>query len=57
MEVNSTLYGLEIRAKELDFYNIIDFLRSKNIKILGIQMQEPTLDDVFLQLTGKEVNL
>jgi len=57
MEVNSTFYGLEIIAKEFDFYNIIDFLRSKNIIIQGIQMQEPTLDDVFLQLTGKEVNI
>ncbi len=57
MEVNSTLYGIEIRAKELDFYTIIDLLHSKKIKIQGIQMQEPTLDDVFLQLTGKEVNI
>jgi ABC-2 type transport system ATP-binding protein len=54
MEVNSTFYGLEITAKELDFYNIIDFLRSKNIVIQGIQMQEPTLEDVFIHLTGKE---
>jgi len=55
--VNKTGYGIEITAKELDFYAIIDSLRNKNVKINGIQMQEPTLDDVFLHLIGKEVNL
>jgi ABC-2 type transport system ATP-binding protein len=49
-----TTSGLEITAKEFDFYGIIDFLHSKNIRIHGIEMHESTLDDVFLQLTGKE---
>jgi ABC-2 type transport system ATP-binding protein len=54
MEVNITSSGVEIKSKELDFYYIIDLLRQKKVKISGIQMQEPTLDDVFLHLTGKE---
>jgi ABC-2 type transport system ATP-binding protein len=55
MEVINTLNGLEIKAIEIDFYAITDFLRSKGVTIHAIQMQEPTLNDVFLQLTGKEV--
>jgi len=57
MDVNKTLNGIEIKAKDMDFYTIIDFLRLQNVVINGIQMKEPTLDDVFIQLTGKEVNL
>ncbi len=54
MEVNITSSGVEIKSKELDFYYIIDLLRQKNVKIREIQMPEPTLEDVFLHLTGKE---
>jgi ABC-2 type transport system ATP-binding protein len=54
MEVNLTSLGVEIKSKELDFNSIINLFQKKNIKIRGIEMQEPTLDDVFLHLTGKE---
>jgi ABC-2 type transport system ATP-binding protein len=57
MKAKKTMNGLEIHAKELNFYAIIDELRNKNVKITGIQMQEPTLDEVFLSLTGKEVSV
>lgn len=57
LDVNITSSGIEIKSKELDFYSIIDLLRQKNVKISGIQMQEPTLDDVFLHLTGKEATI
>jgi len=56
IEVNRTSNGLELKAKELDFYSIIDALHSENVKIDGIQMQEPTLNDVFIQLTGKQLD-
>jgi ABC-2 type transport system ATP-binding protein len=55
MEVITTLNSIVIKAAELDFYSIITYLKTKNIKIKGIQMQEPTLEEVFLHLTGKEV--
>lgn len=54
MEVNKTSSGIEIRFKELDFYSIIDLLRQQEVKINGIQMQQPSLEDVFLQLTERE---
>ena len=50
-----TQSSIEIKSQKLDFYSIIELLRQKNVIINGIQMKEPTLDDVFLYLTGKEV--
>ena len=47
--------GIEIKAKELDFDKIVDFLRDKGAKIEWLTMKEPTLDDVFLSLTEEEV--
>jgi ABC-2 type transport system ATP-binding protein len=47
-------HGIVMEAPELDFYAIIEYLRQNKIKIDGINMQEPTLDDVFIRLTGKE---
>jgi len=47
--------GVEIRANELSFDKIVDFLRSKGATIESMSMKEPSLDDVFLQLTGKEL--
>ncbi len=46
--------GIEIKARELDVDSILDLLKQNHVKINGIYMQEPTLDDVFLKLTGKE---
>ncbi len=54
-EVIETVGGLEIKAVDIDFNMVTDFLRSKNIRINSIQLLEPTLNDVFLHLTGKEV--
>jgi len=53
-EASITQNGVEIKAQKLDFYSIIDILRQKNVIINGVQMKEPSLDDVFLCLTGKE---
>ncbi len=37
------------------FDTIIDSIRSKNGKIMSVSSREPTLEDVFLQITGHEV--
>lgn len=55
MEVITTMNSIVINSVELDFYSIINYLQTKNVKIKGILMQEPTLEEVFLHLTGKEV--
>ena len=56
MSVMHDKHGIEITASELDFYAIIDLIRSNNVAISGVQMNEPSLEDVFLQLTGKEMH-
>jgi len=55
MEVVTSTNCMVISSADLDFYPIINYLQTKDIRIKGIQMQEPTLEEVFLQLTGKEV--
>jgi len=47
--------GIEIRDKELSFDKIIDYLRSNGVSIYSASVKQPTLDDVFLHLTGKEL--
>jgi hypothetical protein len=36
--------------------NLIDILRKEDIKILDISSMKPTLDDVFIQYTGRGLN-
>jgi len=54
-EVKATESGIEIRAKELSFYEILDYLRPRGVAIQSMSLKQPTLDDVFLHLTGKEL--
>ena len=54
-EVKATEDGIEIRAKELSFYEIVDYLRPRGVAIQSTSLKQPTLDDVFLHLTGKEL--
>jgi len=54
-EVKATEDGIEIRAKELSFYEIVDYLRPRGVAIQSASLKQPTLDDVFLHLTGKEL--
>jgi ABC-2 type transport system ATP-binding protein len=54
-EVKVTEGGVEIRAKELSFYEIVDYLRPRGVAIQSTSLKQPTLDDVFLHLTGKEL--
>lgn len=54
-EVKATEDGIEIRAKELSFYEIVDYLRPRGAAIQSTSLKQPTLDDVFLHLTGKEL--
>ena len=54
-EVRSIENGVEIRAKELNFDKIVNYLRSKGVSIESTSLKQPTLDDVFLHYTGKEL--
>ncbi len=46
--------SLELIGIELDIYHVIDQLRNHGVTISSIQMTEPSLEDVFIQLTGKQ---
>ncbi|MBN2186658.1 MAG: ATP-binding cassette domain-containing protein [Dehalococcoidia bacterium] len=52
LEVKATEEGIEIRAQELNFYEIVDYLRPRGVAIQSTSLKQPTLDDVFLHLTG-----
>ena len=44
-----------ISDKQLDFKEIVDRLHSSGAIVRSAYIQEPTLDDVFLHMTGKEL--
>jgi ABC-2 type transport system ATP-binding protein len=54
-EVKEIEDGIEIKAKEVNFSEVVDYLRPKGVVIESTSLKEVTLDDVFLKLTGKEL--
>ena len=54
-EVRVIENGVEIKAKEVNFSEIVDYLRLRGIIIESTFLKEVTLDDVFLHLTGKDL--
>jgi len=52
-EVRSIENGVEIVDRELSFDEVVDYLRSQGVSIYSVSLKQPTLDDVFLKLTGK----
>lgn len=51
-EVNG---GLKISHKDLDFKEIVDYLHSRGVTIHSAALEQPTLEDVFIQITGKRL--
>jgi len=54
-EVKEIEDGIEIKAKEVNFSAVVDYLRPKGVEIESTSQKQITLDDVFLHLTGKEL--
>jgi ABC-2 type transport system ATP-binding protein len=54
-EVEATGDTLVISHKQLGFQEIVDLLHDAGVAIRSAYIKEPTLDDVFLQITGKEL--
>jgi len=54
-EVKEIVDGVEIKAKEVNFSEVVDYLRPRGVIIESTSLKEVTLDDVFLHLTGKEL--
>jgi ABC-2 type transport system ATP-binding protein len=55
MKVHKLDRGIELRHIRPDLYQITDILRKHKVKVEGIHWKQPTLDEVFLKLTGEEV--
>ena len=54
-EVRATDAGVEIDADRVSLYDIEDVLRPKGIVVQSTYRKAVTLDDVFLELTGKQL--
>lgn len=54
-DVRQVPNGVEIRAPEVDVYDIQDVLRPRGIQVRSTHQKTITLDDVFLHYTGKEL--
>jgi ABC-2 type transport system ATP-binding protein len=46
---------LKIYHKDLDFKEIVDYLHSRGVTVYSAALEQPTLEDVFIQITGKEL--
>ncbi|HEY4712105.1 MAG TPA: DUF4162 domain-containing protein, partial [Dehalococcoidia bacterium] len=51
-EVNGEL---KISHKDLDFKEIVDYLHSRGVTVYSAALEQPTLEDVFIQITGKKL--
>ena len=46
---------IKIYHKELDFKGIVDYLHSRGVTAYSAALEQPTLEDVFIQITGKKL--
>lgn len=53
--LNNNLLVITYRKGTNNLGNLIDFLKEENVKYSKIYSERPTLNDVFLELTGKEL--
>ena len=54
-QVSRTDRGIEIAAESVDLYDIEDILRPRGVAVKSTYQKQVTLDDVFLELTGKQM--
>lgn len=53
--VERTNGGVEISHGELDFHEIVEYLFSRGVIVSSATLKQPTLEDVFIQITGKKL--
>jgi ABC-2 type transport system ATP-binding protein len=46
---------LRISHKDLNFKEIVDYLHSRGVTVYSAALEQPTLEDVFIQITGKQL--
>ncbi len=46
---------VKISHKDLDFKEIVNYLHSQGVTVYSAALEQPTLEDVFIQMTGKKL--
>lgn len=46
---------LKISHRDLDFKEIVDYLHSRGVTVHSAALEQPTLEDIFIQITGKKL--
>jgi ABC-2 type transport system ATP-binding protein len=54
-EQEGELIIISVKKKDSVFYTLSDFFHKRNQKVLEIRFVEPTLEDVFIELTKKDL--
>jgi len=54
-KVSKSKGELKISHKDLDFKGIVDYLHSQGVTVYSAALEQPTLEDVFIQITGKKL--
>lgn len=54
-EIDNVSGKLKVSGKSLNFREAIDYLHSQDVTIHSAALEQPTLEEVFLQITGKEL--
>ncbi|AVM43078.1 ABC transporter ATP-binding protein [Fastidiosipila sanguinis] len=55
VECDGNLYYIDFERGDYNLINLIDLLKQENVKYKSLNSSRPTLNDVFLDLTGKEL--
>jgi ABC-2 type transport system ATP-binding protein len=53
LKVEESDEELRVSDKDLDFKGLIDYLHSQGVTVYSATLEQPTLEDVFLDITGK----
>lgn len=53
--INNNTVHIAYRSKEGNLEKLVDYLRQNNVSYTSLFSERPTLNDVFLKLTGKEL--
>jgi ABC-2 type transport system ATP-binding protein len=46
---------LKIYHQDLNFQEIVDYLHSRGVTVYSAALEQPTLEDVFIEITGKQL--
>ncbi len=55
IEIENNTVHISYNTKEDNLSRLIDYVRENNVSYTSLFSERPTLNDVFLELTGKEL--